>query len=181
MSMTMDFAKQFVRLRAAPRRLLLLGLLSCLLVGCRDRRESAAASPVRVNQTPEQVEREIHGRVNAYRRSRGLAPLAMDHTMNTLAREHSRWMASRGKLTHRGSDRRFRKLQSEPTHLKSFAENVAFNWNHPNPGEVAVDGWIKSPGHHRNILRRDDQVTGVGVARAKDGSWYFTQLFGLRR
>jgi uncharacterized protein YkwD len=131
--------------------------------------------------TTEQAEREVYGRVNSYRRSRGLPALALDRKMSQLAREHSRWMASRKNLTHRGSSRRFRKLQGDPTDLVSFAENVAYNLGHSNPAQVAVQGWLRSPGHHRNILRREDQLTGVGVAKARDGPWYFTQLHGTRR
>ena len=98
--------------------------------------------------------------------------------MDRLAQEHSDRMAKRGKLDHRGSSWRFRRLQRPPTALISFAENVASNLGHERPGEVAMQGWLRSPGHHRNILRADDRLTGVGVAQAGDGSWYLTQVFG---
>lgn len=99
--------------------------------------------------------------------------------MSQLAREHSQWMASRRTMSHRGADGRFRKLQ--PAGMVAFAENVAYNLNHPDPAQTAVQGWIGSPGHHRNMIGADYRLTGVGVARAKDGSWYFTQLFGRRK
>lgn len=41
---------------------------------------------------------------------------------------------------------------------------------------VAMDGWLKSPGHREN-LPVPYEVTGVGVARAADGTYYYTQLF----
>ena len=100
--------------------------------------------------------------------------------MSEQAREHSRWMARRGDLSHRGAERRFRKLQEDPTRLMSFAENVGYNFGHADPAGVAVAGWIRSQGHHANMTRRDDEITGIGVARAEDGSWYLTQLFGRR-
>ena len=126
------------------------------------------------------MERAVFGRVNAYRRSLGLTGQSLDREMSKLAREHSRWMASRRKLSHRGAGRRFRDLQGEPVGLLSFAENVAFNFGQADPARVAVDGWVGSAGHQRNMTRREDQLTGVGVAQAKDGSWYLTQLFGRR-
>ncbi len=175
MGMSYRIAKQF-----------LLGLVACLLFdSCfRSRREAATpatpVAPQRVSLSPESVEREVCRRVNAYRRSRGLAVQGLDRKMSQLARDHSRWMASRKNLSHRGSDARFRNLQGEPVRLVSFAENVAYNLGHADPAGVAVDGWIRSSGHHRNMTRRNDQLTGVGVARAKDGSWYLTQLFGKR-
>ena len=178
MGMSYRIAKQF-----------LLGLAACLLFNAclGSHQESAtpaaapAMSPGRVTLSPELLEQEVYHRVNAYRRSRGLSQQALDPRMSELAREHSRWMASsRGQLSHRGSEKRFRKLQSEPVMLVSFAENVAYNLGHADPAGVAVNGWIRSSGHHRNMTRRDDQLTGIGAARAKDGSWYFTQLFGER-
>jgi len=45
---------------------------------------------------------------------------------------------------------------------------------------VAVDGWLGSPHHRENIEGNFDR-TGVGVARARDGTWYYTQIFIARR
>ena len=159
----------------------LLAVLACLLCNsCGGRRSKTLPPAARVSMSPEDMERAVFGRVNAYRRSQGLAGQGLDPRMSELAREHSRWMASRKMLSHRGSGRRFRDLQGEPVGLVSFAENVAVNFGHADPVGVAVDGWVRSAGHQRNMTRRDDQLTGVGVAQAKDGSWYLTQLFGRR-
>jgi uncharacterized protein YkwD len=58
-----------------------------------------------------------------------------------------------------------------------IAENVALN-NYPRPRAVAVavDGWLHSPHHLANIEGNFDR-TGVGIARAANGTYYFTQLF----
>ncbi|MGI9242667.1 MAG: CAP domain-containing protein [Verrucomicrobiales bacterium] len=157
-----------------------IGISVWLGTACQQRDEREGAKVARSSQSPAQVEAEVFRRVNEYRRSRGLAALARDQEMDRSAQAHSERMARRGKLDHRGSGRRFRDLQREPTSLISFAENVAFNLRHERPGEVAVQGWLRSPGHHRNILRPDDRLTGIGVAQAADGSWYLTQLHGRR-
>jgi uncharacterized protein YkwD len=179
MSVEPSIAKQIVSCRGPLCRLGAVAIFASLLAGCASQHEAETRLPAaRTSQSPEQIEREVYGRVNAYRRSRGLPALAEVGKMNQLAREHSRWMASRGNLSHRGSGARFRKLQREPTSLVSFAENVAYNFGHARPGEVAVEGWLRSPGHHRNILRADDRLSGIGVAMAPDGSCYLTQIFG---
>jgi hypothetical protein len=51
------------------------------------------------------------------------------------------------------------------------------HFNYDDPVEVAVDGWMKSAGHRRNILEPRYRQTGFGVAIAGDGAIYFTQLF----
>jgi len=168
---------------ALLRHTLLLALAGSLVSGCALRRKEIqhAREPAALtSMSPAEAEAVIYRQVNDYRQSRGLARLTRDRRMSEIAREHSGWMAARGKLSHRGADGRFRRLQDSPTQLRSFAENVAYNLGHDSPAQVAVDGWIRSPGHHSNMIRRDDELTGIGVARARDGSWYLTQLFGRR-
>jgi uncharacterized protein YkwD len=171
------FAKQFTRRMWRHLWLILGGLLLC---SCSSKKESRIPA-ARTSMTPAQAEREIYGRVNAYRRSRGLSVQLLDRRISEVARKHSLWMAARKKLSHRGAGGRFTELQRDPTLLVAFAENVALNFGHGNPAQVAVDGWILSPGHYKNMTRRDDRLTGIGVVVGEDGTWYFTQLFGHRR
>ena len=60
---------------------------------------------------------------------------------------------------------------------KSAAENVAYN-NYSDPATAAVEGWIASEGHRRNIEGHFD-LTGIGVFRNEKGTYYLTQLFML--
>jgi hypothetical protein len=65
-----------------------------------------------------------------------------------------------------------------------MAENIA--WESKSGGfttsELAralVDGWKKSPGHRKNMLDRDVEEIGVGVARSKKtGRYDAVQVFG---
>ena len=59
--------------------------------------------------------------------------------------------------------------------FKRTSENVAMN-NSPIPAQVVVRGWINSEGHKKN-MEGDYDLTGVGIARSRNGSWYFTQIF----
>lgn len=162
------------------RRLLACLLLACLGAACGGgHRRSVVAGPAPVpHWSAEELERETYQRVNAYRKALGLSELVPDLQMGSVAARHSAAMASRGKLSHRGSSARFRVLRRSG--LNAFAENVAFNLGHADPAKTAVGRWIKSPGHHRNMTSSAYGFTGIGVTRSRDGGWYFTQVFGRR-
>ena len=53
-------------------------------------------------------------------------------------------------------------------------ENVAQGQRTP---EEAVTDWMRSPGHKANIVQSDYTHIGVGVATAKSGQIYYTQIF----
>lgn len=126
------------------------------------------------------IEMDTHKQVNAYRRSRGLPDLILDERIGKVAREHSEDMASgAAEFSHDGFDRRG-DLVAISIPYRSFAENLAWNVGHENPVKVSVDGWIASPGHHKNMIGEFNR-TGMGVARNDRGEYYFTQLFLLER
>ncbi len=156
-------------------------LIATLPTACRldPERQQIKRIDTLVSGTRAGIERNVFEQVNDYRSSRGLVPLSWDSRMNALARDHSEWMARRGKLSHRGSDGRFKDLQSSG--VIGFAENVAYNLGHGDPAGTAVSGWIRSRGHHRNMTNSTYRLTGVGIARSKDSGWYFTQVFGRRQ
>jgi len=66
-----------------------------------------------------------------------------------------------------------------PTQRSSAAENVALNKGYSSTivAQVAVNGWINSPGHRRNLLTRNCSWCGIGVYQSSGGTWYLTQLF----
>lgn len=107
------------------------------------------------------LERSVHGQINQYRRSRGLKPLKLDRNLMSIARNHSQRMAAKGVLVHSGIN---------------LAENVAYNYGNRYPSSTAVNGWIKSSGHHKNIVGRY-KATGIGVAKNSKGQYFFTQVF----
>jgi uncharacterized protein YkwD len=41
----------------------------------------------------------------------------------------------------------------------------------------AIQGWLDSPAHRRNLLDPDWRQEGIGVARAENGRLYVTQNF----
>ena len=126
------------------------------------------------------MEREVARRINDYRRTRRLPALAYDTAVAAIARAHSRDMAARRvPMGHDGFQRRVDRVERFLP-LSAAAENVAYNDYSPSRTvAVAVDGWIASA-HHRENIEGKYQVTGVGIVRARDGTFYYTQLFVAR-
>lgn len=127
------------------------------------------------------MEAEVVRRVNQYRVSHRLRALRYDAQLAAVARVHSEDMArGQAPLGHDGFTGRANAVEKFLA-FKEIAENVAMNnYAHARTVAVAMNGWLKSPHHRENIEGRFD-VTGVGIARARDGTYYYTQLFVARR
>jgi uncharacterized protein YkwD len=121
------------------------------------------------------LELSIHDRVNQYRQSQNLPPLTLDPTISAQARTHSANMANTSRLSHDGFKGRVDAI-AKTIAYRGAAENVAYNMGHTSPDDTAVKGWIKSPGHQRNMVGRYD-LTGIGVVKNDKGEYYFTQIF----
>jgi uncharacterized protein YkwD len=120
------------------------------------------------------LEKSTFDLVNNYRKSKDLPPLKLDPKISDACREHSQDMASgKMKLGHDGFDERVDGLKIS---YSSAAENVAWNYNHPDPAVEALQDWIKSTGHRKN-MEGDFKLTGIGIARDPRGGYYFTQIF----
>ncbi len=124
------------------------------------------------------IEQSVHSQINQYRQSQNLPPLAFDQTITEQARVHSAAMANSGRISHNGFDGRVA-IIGKTIAYSSVAENVASNKGYENPDNTAVQGWIKSPSHQRNMVGNFN-LTGVGVVE-RGGSYYFTQIFVLKR
>ena len=122
------------------------------------------------------LEREVHDLVKTHRQAMGLRPLAHNEEIATQARRHSQAMArGRGDVDHHGMEER-RAALVRSLRFTAFAENVAANTAaESQTAEAAVQGWLKSPGHRRNI-EGDFTLTGIGIARSATG-FFFTQIF----
>lgn len=125
------------------------------------------------------LEKSIHQQINQYRQSRNLPPLTLDPRISAQAKAHSQAMASaKVPFSHQGFEQRINTISRVIPYLQA-SENVAFNKGYSNPGQQAVEGWIKSPGHRINIEGRYN-LTGIGVVKNAKGEYYFTQIF-IRR
>lgn len=128
-------------------------------------------------------ERRAFDLINAERQRRGLRPLALDGSLTRLARYHSENMARGRFLSH--TDRDGLDLQGRAAALglrgwRMLGENIAYNQGFADPTAFAVERWMVSEKHRENILNGEFTHAGLGVARAPDGTYYFTQVF-MRR
>ena len=122
------------------------------------------------------LEHYVHMLVNEHRTDQGLKPLAFSPEISAIARQHSRDMeAGRQPLGHGDVESRQREVSGFIS-LSSLAENVAMNTRATHPGDTAVYSWLRSAGHRRNI-EGDFDLTGIGIARTEDSTYFFTQLF----
>jgi len=129
------------------------------------------------------VEDEVLELVNRTRRDRGLPDLARSEVIVDLARAHSRDMAARGYFAHLSPEGigTAGRARSRGLAFRRMAENIARNQRVDDPVRTAVDGWMASRGHRKNILDAEMTRTGVGVAVDPDGMIYITQVFLLPR
>ena len=162
--------------------------------------ERRGRPPVSVSE----LERRIHVLINKERRKHGLSLLEWKETLTGIARKHSRDMATRNYFAHNspeGHDFSHRYKQEGYTcgvrvgrSIYLGAENIALNnlydsvttvngvayydWNSQKKlAETTVQGWMKSPGHRKNILTPYFKSEGIGVVIAPDDKVYITQNF----
>ena len=146
----------------------------------------------------------IHAHINAERAKQGLSALAWDKALSGIAAGHSRDMAKRKYLAHdspegQGFPQRYRqagytcRIRIGRT-IYGGAENIALNhlynsvttvngiayydWNSSEKiARKATEGWMKSPGHRKNILTPHWNREGIGVEIAPGDKVYITQNF----
>ncbi|HEY9852115.1 MAG TPA: CAP domain-containing protein [Leptolyngbyaceae cyanobacterium] len=125
------------------------------------------------------LEKAIFDQVNQYRKSQNLSALTLDSRISAQAKLHSEAMAN-GKVDfgHGGFEDRVKAI-AKSIPYRSASENVAFNQGYSDPATKAVDGWLKSPGHLKNIQGNFD-LTGIAVVKNAQNEYYFTQIF-IRR
>lgn len=125
---------------------------------------------------PASIERAVFNQINQYRQGQGLSPLAWDNTISNQARIHSQNMANGTvPFSHNGFAQRVQEI-AKVISYRGAAENVAYNRGYSDPATKAVQGWLNSSGHLRNI-KGNYNLTGVGIARNAQGEYYFTQIF----
>ena len=130
------------------------------------------------------VEKKTFDLINTERERRGLRALAWSEDAAKLARMHSQNMARYHFFSHRGLDGSMVNDRAEKMGIfnwRAIGENIAFNRGYDDPVRIAVEKWLESPSHKQNMLNKDWIESGLGVAISADGSYYFTQVFLLRK
>ena len=130
------------------------------------------------------VERIAFQMINQKRVENGLNPMMWSDSLERVARIHSQNMADFKFFSHKGLDGRMVSDRADCLGVgnwRSIGENIAFNRGYKDPIEKAVELWLDSPAHRHNMLDPNWKESAIGVAVAEDGSYYFTQVFLLRK
>ncbi|WP_405577004.1 CAP domain-containing protein [Streptomyces sp. NBC_01092] len=120
---------------------------------------------------------EVVDLTNRERARAGLHPLAVDAALTTAAQAYSADMAARAFYSHTSPEgtQPWDRAAAAGSRMRTIGENIACGQR--SPAEV-VEGWMNSPGHRANILKRDFTHIGIGFAGGGPAGTYWTQLFG---
>jgi uncharacterized protein YkwD len=125
------------------------------------------------------LEAELHARVNAVRAERHLVALRRDPAVDRVARAQAADMARRGYLAHDDPEGLSPLDRLERGGIEGFtlaAENAG-KTNRGDPNREILEGWIASEVHRRNLFFPPFNTTGLGIARAADGTYVYVQLY----
>lgn len=125
------------------------------------------------------LEAQLLAEVNAVRARHHLIALKRSPDLDRVASEHSADMARRNYMSHyspEGTNPVDRIMRSGLSGFTLAAENLG-KTNRRDPNREIVDNWLASPDHRRNLLTPPFNTTGIGIARAADGSLIYTQVY----
>ena len=155
---------------------------------------------------PDVIELLVHKYTNEQRVIHGLKPTKFDFEISEIARLHSVDMSNKNYFAHENLDgmdasdrareagyRCFKWIGS--SYYLGLSENifrgnlyesikmlagvpVSYDWlNNDEVARVAVDGWMNSEGHRKNILNGNFDREGIGVFIDSEDRVYVTQNF----
>jgi len=130
------------------------------------------------------IEQQIFALINAERAKNGLSELEWNESVAAVARLHSEDMAHAKFFSHRGSDGSLVDERADRLGLgtwRSIGENIAYMRGYDDPAELAVQKWLESAAHRKNLLGPNWKESAVGVAMTEDGTYYMTEVFLFRK
>jgi uncharacterized protein YkwD len=144
-----------------------------------------ALAPAASTGDLEQLRRHALSLVNRARQQEGLPPLTLDAKANMAAQAHAEDMLLHGYYSHTslsGDTVRDRYIRSGGSKWRLAAENIARCQScTPPPITASIDslqeGWMQSPLHRANILRRGVSDFGFGIAVNAQRGLYAVQVF----
>jgi uncharacterized protein YkwD len=125
------------------------------------------------------LETALFADVNAVRARNHRVPLRRTPELDAVARAHSHDMAARSYLAHESPEGANAVVRLSAARISGFtlaAENIG-STNRAAPNQEIVAGWLNSQTHRTNLLAPAFNATGIGIARAADGSLLYTQLY----
>ncbi len=114
---------------------------------------------------------DVLAEVNKHRESIGLNALKANNDSKSQASNHSKYMATKGQISHDNFFKRSDYLKARGAGRVS--ENVAFGYR---TAEEVVAAWIQSKSH-REALEGNFTHSGISVVKNDKGTAFFTQIF----
>ena len=155
--------------------LLLLGLSSAV-----NNSFAAGAGPLNSPDKLGDDEYHIYELVNRERARMHLSRLQWDDQLADLARSYSEQMADGNFFSHYDRSGETVVQRAHQLRIKGWArigENLFETYGLDDLSTFAVRGWMRSPSHRENILDRGWDATGIGIAVARNGKVYITEVF----
>lgn len=121
-------------------------------------------------------EQQVFEIVNRERANRGLPLLKLNAELSRVARFKSQDMIDKNYFSHQsptyGSP--FQMMQKFGLRFSAAGENIAYG---QRTAQEVMSTWMNSAGHKANILSQAYTNIGIGVAKAANGTLYWTQMF----
>ncbi len=132
-----------------------------------------AASALAQQKTTD-AERQLFNAINKERKSHGLPSLKLDEALADAARKHAQRMAEQGKASHQfpGELNLPSRARAAGAHFTWLSENVDLG---PNAAAIH-QSFMKSPLHQANILDKDMDSVGIGIAE-RNGQMFAVEDF----
>ena len=123
--------------------------------------DAGAARPLRALAASAPVSPRFDAQLNALRRQAGVGAIAPNAGLDRVAAEHAAWLASTGRLQHRGASgqRASGRVRAAGVSSCPAGENLAEGYG---SAEGAFAGWAQSPGHRANMTHPDYVNYGLG-------------------
>ncbi len=136
--------------------------------------ELSERTPVTLGTDLDKLRSQMLALVNKDRQSQNISPVALDNPLSLLAQYRADDMAKNDYFSHWNSKgMSANDLRKNFAIFQAVAENLAKDINL----ELAEYSLMRSATHRANILTRNWTKAGFGMAKAKDGSYVFVQLF----
>ena len=162
------------------RSLLLLLLLASLFVAADDKKESSKGETTKFEMTKK--ERKLLDLVNKERTKADLPALQPHPLLFKAARDHAANMAKQRKMEHNLDGKRpAQRVEDAGYDWGKVAENLITADQTDVALETIVKGWMDSKIHRENILLKDVNETGLGIATNAKDEIYFAQVFARQR
>ena len=122
------------------------------------------------------LENEVIRLVNIERAKYGLPALKKNWELCRIARYKAQDMINNNYFAHQSPvyGSAFTMMTNFGIKYTAAAENIAYG---QRSAQAVVTAWMNSPGHRSNILSGSYDQVGVGVAKAANGTLYWSQMF----